>query len=68
MGHSYRARTENMEAIEIPAHMIHQNVPTWIPTFANQAKLIIVDMPGFDDTCASESEVLKPTANWLANL
>lgn len=57
-----------MEAVEIPVHTVHQNLPTWIPAFANQAKLIMVDMPGFDDTCTDDPNILGVVANWLAEL
>ncbi|KAF5321746.1 hypothetical protein D9619_000418 [Psilocybe cf. subviscida] len=69
VGHSLNSCTIGLESIEIPAEAVKRNLPTWKPVSPNPAKpakLIIVDTPGFDDTSADDSEILKRVADWLA--
>ncbi|KAF5322409.1 hypothetical protein D9619_000424 [Psilocybe cf. subviscida] len=66
VGHSLNSCTVDLQPIEIPADMVQQKLPLWKPAGPTR-KLIIVDTPGFDDTSADDSEILKRVADWLAD-
>ncbi|KAF5321856.1 hypothetical protein D9619_000484 [Psilocybe cf. subviscida] len=62
--------TKGLEPVEIPGVLVRRNIPAWRPVSPNPAKLanlIVVDTPGFDDTSADDSEILKRVADWLAD-
>lgn len=65
VGHSLNSCTTDLQPVEIAADIIQAKLPLWNPD--NPArKLVIVDTPGFDDTCTDDSEILKRIADWLA--
>ncbi|KAF5322729.1 hypothetical protein D9619_000413 [Psilocybe cf. subviscida] len=69
VGHSLNSCTIDLQSIEIPQDAIQHHLPAWRTISSNPskpAKLIIVDTPGFDDTSADDSEILKRVADWLA--
>ncbi|KAF5320959.1 hypothetical protein D9619_000394 [Psilocybe cf. subviscida] len=64
VGHSLNSCTRDLGPIDIPAATVQHFIPSWQPR-SDTAKLIIVDTPGFDDTSADDSEILKRIADWL---
>ncbi|KAG6833278.1 hypothetical protein H0H87_009453 [Tephrocybe sp. NHM501043] len=54
VGHNLKSETAQLQ----PIILQHPNNPA--------RRIIIVDTPGFDDTYAADSEILRRIANWLA--
>jgi GTP-binding protein EngB required for normal cell division len=61
IGEDLESCTVNLQPIPI----MKANVP--ISLEGRDSRLVIVDTPGFDDTYADDSEILKRIADWLAS-
>jgi hypothetical protein len=59
VGHDLKSCTNNLR------HTVIQKIPGR-PGFRDR-RIIIVDTPGFDDTYAEDSEILRRIAVWLAS-
>lgn len=51
IGHGLESQTNSVTAIRV--------------TFTDGVKVVLVDTPGFDDTCLSDLDVLKLISDWL---
>jgi len=61
VGDDLESCTVNLQPIPIPAAKVPNNIAIDGP------RLVIVDTPGFDDTYADDSEILRRIAVWLAS-
>ena len=60
VGENLLSCTVHLKSIVIP-NQVDRNF-SYLPP---ETRVIIVDTPGFDDTIASDFEILKRIANWL---
>ncbi|THU87681.1 hypothetical protein K435DRAFT_867068 [Dendrothele bispora CBS 962.96] len=61
VGHHLTSCTVNVTPVILPSTSRNPQNPDSEPT-----RVIILDTPGFDDTLASDVEILRRIANWLA--
>jgi hypothetical protein len=51
--------------VHIQSIVVENQVSSKFPHLPRETRIVIVDTPGFDDTIASDFEILKRIANWL---